>query len=154
MTLIPRGPLLFDTSAYIRFFHHNGWPWLATRRERFERTILTAVVAAELYAGTRSAEEKQAVDELCLAHRSLGNLSSPSAELWLEAGVLLGRYERIYGRLRMADHFRDVLIALEAAEHHATLITENASDFLRWQRLFRSAGKGLAVFDLRKAREK
>ena len=54
----------------------------------------------------------------------------------------------------MADHFRDVLIALEAAEHHATLITENASDFLRWQKLFRSAGKGLAVFDLRKAREK
>lgn len=150
MTPIPRGLLVFDTSAYIRFFHQNAASWLATRRGRFEQTILTAVVAAELYAGTRSAEEKQAVDELCLAHRSLGNFSSPSAELWLEAGVLLGRYARIYGSLRMADHFRDVLIALEASNNGATLMTENARDFRRWQKLLRSTGRNLRVFDLSK----
>lgn len=148
MMPIPRGRLLFDTSAYIRFFHQNAPSWLAIRRSRFERTILTAVVAAELYAGTRSTEEKQAVDELCLAHRSLGSFSSPSAELWLEAGVLLGRYARIYGNLRMADHFRDVLIVLEAANNGATLMTANARDFRRWQKLLRSTGRNLRMFDL------
>src|SRR5256886_11119795 len=41
----------------------------------FQRTILTAVVAAELYAGTHDHREKRALDELCKAHRALGHFS-------------------------------------------------------------------------------
>ncbi len=148
MTAIPRGPLLFDTSAYIRFFREGAYAWLAEDPGLFKRSILTVVVAAELFAGARSVEEKQALDDLCLAHRSLGSLSSPPAESWIVAGVLLGRYARVYGQLRMADHFRDVLIALEAARHRATLMTENTLDFLRWRRLLRSSGENLKISDL------
>jgi predicted nucleic acid-binding protein len=47
--------------------------------------------------------------------------------------------------------FRDILIALEAAKNAATLVTENARDFLRWQKLLRPTGRDLRLFDLRKA---
>jgi hypothetical protein len=51
----------------------------------------------------------------------------------------------------MVDHLRDILIALEAAKNGATLVTENARDFLRWQKLLRSTGRDLRLCDLRKA---
>lgn len=150
MSRIPLGPVLFDSSAYIRFFREGAYPWLASDGELFQRTILSAVVAAELYAGTRSPEEKVQLDRLCLAHEALGNFSSPIRESWLQAGLMMGRYARRYGSLRAADHFRDVLIALEAVENAATLMTENARDFLRWQRLLLASGKRLKMVDLRR----
>ena len=74
-------------------------------------------------------------------------LSEP--EVWLEAGRMLGRYARLYGSVRMADHFRDGLIALEAAKQRATLVTENARDFSRWKMLLRATGRALVVLDSR-----
>jgi hypothetical protein len=94
-------------------------------------------------------EDKHALDGLCGAHRALGNLSCPGEDLWLQAGTLLCRYARLHGELRPADHFRDVLIALEAVRSGATLMTENARDFQRWEALLRAAGHRLRVFDLR-----
>jgi predicted nucleic acid-binding protein len=99
MSRIPRGPVLFDASVYIRFIREGAYPWLGSDGQLFQRTILTAVVAAELYAGTRSAEEKVQLDSLCLAHGTLGNFSSPKRESWLEAGQMMGRYARRYGSL-------------------------------------------------------
>jgi len=49
----------------------------------------------------------------------------------------------------MADHFRDGLIALEAAKQRATLVTENARDFSRWKMLLRATGRALVVLDSR-----
>jgi predicted nucleic acid-binding protein len=47
-------------------------------------------------------------------------------------------------------HFRDLLIALEAAQAGATLVTENARDFARWKSLLSSARKTLKLFNASK----
>jgi predicted nucleic acid-binding protein len=112
MRPLPGGPVLFDTSAYIRQIRENAYPWLAQDVKLFRRTVLSAVVAAELYAGTQSVEDKRALDDLCGAHRALGKLSCPAQDTWLQAGTLLCRYARLHREFRLTDHFRDVLIAL------------------------------------------
>lgn len=140
--------LLFDTSIYIRYLRDGKPAWVAEDRAIVERCVLTWVVAAELYAGTRDAGEKKWIDELCRWHHALGTLSHPGPESWLEAGLLIGRYRRIYGDLHMADHFRDLLISLEASKHDATFLTDNVHDFIRWKKLLRSAGRSLKLGNL------
>lgn len=131
MTSLPPGLLLFDTGIYIRFSRGEDYFWLGDDLGIFQRTVLTAVVAAELYAGTHDRREKRAVDEMCLAHRALGHFSSPPADAWTEAGILLRRARSAYGQIDFVHHFRDLLIALEAVRAGATLVTENAGDFAR-----------------------
>ena len=147
MTPLPPGPLLFDAGVYIRFSRGEAYAWLGEDARVFERTILTAVVAAELYAGARDHQEKRALDELCRAHRSLGRLSSPPATAWIEAGILLRRARSTFRQIDFVHHFRDLLVALEAAREGATLVTENVRDFARWKSLLASAQKTLRIFD-------
>ncbi len=149
MSLFRRGLLLFDTSAYIRYLHEGSYSWLRYDRVLFRRTILPAVVAAELYAGGRGRDDKPALDAMCQQHRAVGTLSSPTLDSWLLGGILLQRYARLYGEVRFTYHFRAILIALEAVRHRATLMTENARNFLRWRRLLRANQQDLKVFDLR-----
>jgi predicted nucleic acid-binding protein len=146
MMTLPAGPLLFDTGIYIRFSRGERYQWLGEDARVFRRTVLTAVVAAELYAGTRDRREKRILDELCRAHSALGNFSSPPAAAWIDAGILLRRARAAFGQMDPARHFRDVLIALEAARAGATLVTENAGDFVRWRSLLRSADQTLKLF--------
>lgn len=147
MMALPAGPLLFDTGIYIRFSRGESYSWLGEDAQVFRRTILTAVVAAELYAGTRDRREKRILDELCRAHSALGNFSSPPAAAWIDAGILLRRARAAFGQMELVRHFRDVLIALEAARSGATLVTENAGDFTRWRSLLRSANQSLKLFN-------
>jgi|SRR5579871_181374 len=143
---LPPGPLLFDTGIYIRFNRGEDYLWLDDAPGIFQRTVLTSVVAAELYAGTRDRREKIAVDELCRAHDALGHFSSPPAAAWIEAGVLLRRARSAYGQIDFVHHFRDLLIAAEAVRARATLVTENARDFARWRSLLASSRKTLKLF--------
>jgi predicted nucleic acid-binding protein len=147
MSPLPAGPLLFDAGIYIRFSRGEGYAWLGQDARVFQRTILTAVVAAELYAGTHDHREKRTLDELCRAHHSLGHLASPPATTWVEAGILLRRARSAFGQMDFVHHFRDLLIALEAAREGATLVTENVRDFARWKSLLASAQKTLKLFD-------
>jgi predicted nucleic acid-binding protein len=147
MTSLPAGPLLFDTGIYIRFSRKEDYLWLFEDARVFQRTVMTAVVAAELYAGTRDRREKRALDELCEAHRALGHFLAPAAATWVEAGVLLRRARRVFGEMRFVHHFRDILIAAEAARAGATLVTENVKDFARWKSALASARKRLKLFD-------
>jgi predicted nucleic acid-binding protein len=142
---VPRGRPLLDTSVYIRHARDSSHPWIENP-DIIQRSILTVVVAAELYAGARNPEDKRDLDALCRWHRALGSLSSPDSGAWLDAGQFLGRYIRLHGALAVANHFRDILIALEAVRHQATLLTENIQDFLRWQKVLRASGRNLAVF--------
>jgi hypothetical protein len=71
MTALQAGPLLFDTGVYIRFSRGQNYLWLGEDARIFQRTILTAVVAAELYAGTHDHREKRVLDELCKATKPL-----------------------------------------------------------------------------------
>lgn len=146
MSAIPIGPLLLDTGIYIRYLRGEKYGWLGTDAQIFQRTILTAVVASELYAGTRSRAEKRALDKLCSAHESMGHFSAPPARAWTDAGLLLRRGSERFGQLEFVAHFRDVLIALEALRNGSALGTENVSDFARWKSLLGSAGKALKVF--------
>ena len=147
MISLPTGPLMFDTGIYIRFSRGENYLWLGEDARVFQRTILTAVVAAELYAGTHSHREKRALDELCQAHRALGRFSSPSAASWVDTGILLRRARSVFGQVDFVRHFRDLLIAVEAAGARATLVTENIGDFARWRSILSSAKKTLKLFN-------
>ena len=46
MSSLPAGLLLFDTGIYIRFSRGEKYFWLGEDAQIFQRTILTAVVAA------------------------------------------------------------------------------------------------------------
>lgn len=147
MISLPAGPLLFDTGIYIRFSRGENYLWLGEDARVFQRTILTAVVAAELYAGTRNQREKRALDELCQAHRALGHFSSPPAAAWIDIGILLRRARSAFGQMDFVHHFRDLLIAVEAVRAGATLVTENVGDFARWRSLLASARNTLKLFN-------
>ena len=147
MTALPAGPLLFDTGIYIRFSRGESYLWLGEDARVFQRTILTAVVAAELYAGTHEHREKRVLDELCRAHRALGHFSSPPAAAWIDAGILLRRARSTFGQMDFVGRYRDLLIALEAVQTRATLVTENIGDFARWKSLLASARKTLKLFN-------
>jgi predicted nucleic acid-binding protein len=146
MIPLPAGPLLFDTGIYIRFSRGENFLWLGEDPRVFQRTILTAVVAAELYAGTRDHRGKRALDELCRAHHALGHFSSPPAAAWIDTGILLRRARRTFGRMDFVRHFRDLLIAMDAVRTGATLVTENLGDFERWKSLLASSRKTLKLF--------
>jgi predicted nucleic acid-binding protein len=146
MLPLPAGPLLFDTGIYIRFSRGEDYLWLGEDAGVFQRTILTAVVAAELYAGTHDRQEKRTLDELCRAHDALGHFSEPSAADWIETGILLRRARTAHGQMDFIHHFRDLLIALEAVRARATLVNENAGDFGRWRSLLASSRRILKLF--------
>ncbi len=146
MISLPPGPLLFDTGIYIRFSRGENYLWLGEDARVLQRTILTAVVAAELYAGTHNHREKRALDELCQAHSALGHFSSPSAAAWIDTGILLRRARDVFGQMDFVRHFRDLLIAVEAARAGATLVTENVGDFARWRSILASTKKTLKLF--------
>lgn len=146
MSVLPGGPLLFDTGIYIRFSRRERYLWLGEDHRVFQRTILSAVVAAELYADTREQREKRTLDRLCQAHHALGHFSCPPASSWIETGNLLRRARARFGQMDFVRHFRDLLIALEASRADATLVTENVDDFERWKGLLLSARKTLKLF--------
>lgn len=147
MTALPAGLLLFDTGIHIRFSRGENYLWLGEDARVFQRTIQTAVVAAELYAGTHDHREKRVLDALCRAHRALGHFSSPPAATWIDAGILLRRARSTFGQMDFAGHFRDLLITLEAVQTRATLVTEAIGDFARWKSLLASARKTLKLFN-------
>jgi predicted nucleic acid-binding protein len=147
MSVLPAGLLLFDTGIYIRFSRGEKYPWLGEDAQLFQRTILTAVVAAELYAGTHSQQEKRALDQLCQAHSALSHFSSPPGSAWIDTGILLSRSRRTFGQMDFVRHFRDLLIASEAMRTGATLVSENSRDFARWKSLLVSSRKTLKLFN-------
>ena len=147
MSSLPAGLRLFDKGMYIRFSRGEKYLWLGEDARIFERTILTAVVAAELYAGTHSLQEKRALDELCQAHRALAHFSSSPCSAWIDAGILFRRSQSTFGQVDFASHVRDLQIASEALQTGATLVTENSRDFERWKSLLASARKTLKLFN-------
>jgi len=146
MISLPAGPLLFDTGIYIRFGRERNYSWLGEDARMFQRTILTAVVAAHLYAGTNNRREKRALDELCHAHRALNHFSSPPAAAWIDTGILR-RGRSVFGQMDLLHDFHELLIAfLKPRGAGATLVTESVADFVDWRSLL-AAGKTLKLFN-------
>jgi predicted nucleic acid-binding protein len=103
--------------------------------------ILSAVVAMELYAGTRSRGDKQDLDRMVQALTGVGRVVSLEPEDFSTAGQLAATYSRRYGQITLRDHANDILIALGAWRARAELFTVNRQDMERWQQLLRRSGK-------------
>jgi predicted nucleic acid-binding protein len=117
--------VIFDTSVLIDHL----------RTGRYEKRIdsLTglirnsSVVLAELWRGANKHQEHKVLEALARNHPIL----TPTEKNWLESGQILGK---IYARKgfspeKLRDLHFDVLIALTARSHGATLITSNRADF-------------------------
>ncbi|HEX7406827.1 MAG TPA: PIN domain-containing protein [Candidatus Binatia bacterium] len=143
-------PVLFDTSIYIPHLRGEAYTALIGNAVRSARVRLSAVVLAELYAGTRSPRDKADLDIVRRGYQSLGFLSVPDAEDWARAGQAIRRYRHVYGDIEPRAHLNDVLILLSGARIGAEVVTENAVPFTRWAVLFRRMGFPVRVRKVRR----
>lgn len=117
--------LLFDTSIFVDQLRTDR------HRERIAsvsgRIRHSSVVLAELLRGAKKRSDRDFVE-------ALGKhppLLTPSEKNWLESGRLLTRMsvERGFPPEKLRDLHFDVLIALTASTHGATVVTSNRADF-------------------------
>jgi len=117
--------LLFDTSIFVDQLRTGR------HRERIAsvsgRIRHSSVVLAELFRGAKRRSDRDFVE--ILSDRSL--LLTPSEKNWLDSGHLLSRMSVDHGFSpeKLRDLHFDVLIALTAATHGATVVTSNRTDF-------------------------
>ncbi len=145
-----RSLVLFDTSIYIPYLRGEAYTTLIEAAVRTGQVRLSIVVLAELYAGTRSAQDKADLDAVLRAYRSLGFLAVPTVEDWARTGQGIRRYCRLYGDIEPREHMNDVLILLSGAAIRAEVVTENAKLFSRWAVLFRRMGVPTRVREVRR----
>lgn len=101
---------------------------------------LSAVVACELYAGTRSQGERGLLDRLVRGALRAQRLLVPTSDEWVQAGTLIARRIRLHGTLRPRDHLADVLIVVSTARVAGEVLTANRRHFEAWTELARRAG--------------
>jgi hypothetical protein len=100
---------LRDRPEAVEFVHHPG-----------VRPAVSAITAAELFAGARTATEERRIDDLL--HQLLVR------DINLEVARLGGAYRRRYGQSHGV-LIPDALIAATAQVHGARLVTRNARHF-------------------------
>ena len=139
---MPR-PLIPDTTELIAA--------IRSPRPTFFDTImhgqvwLSSVVACELYAGTRSQQERQLLDKLVRGAARAERLLIPTMNDWTMAGTLMARRVRLEGAIRPRDHLADVLIVISAARLGGEIATANRRHFLAWTALAQRAGLDVTV---------
>jgi predicted nucleic acid-binding protein len=112
---------------------------------RSGRSRLSSVALQELYAGARTPADKGNYDSINRMFLSRGYVVTPDHADWVLSGVILARHQQLYGAVEPQDHINDILIALCAVKANAELVTENATDMERWQRMLRRSGKVLNI---------
>jgi predicted nucleic acid-binding protein len=124
---------VLDTQLYIAAYRNQD---RAHELERFlarhlPRTYLSAVVALEFLAGARSRERRREIREGILApFERTGRIITPSPRTWQRGGEVLSKLAASGERPVTSESFtNDVLLALSAAEHGVTVVTENIRDF-------------------------
>ncbi len=132
--------LLFDTSVYIPYLRSEAYGALLERAARSGRVRVSSVVLSELYAGTRTAQDKADLDTVSRSYGALGYLTTPSAEDWALAGQAIRRHRALHGDIVPSEHMHDLLILLSAARAGAVVVTENAAHFARWAAIVRKMG--------------
>ena len=106
---------------------------------------LSAVVACELYSGTRSAADASQLDRLMRGADRAHRVLVPTVEDWTRAGQLLARRIRPHGALRPRDHLADVLIVASAGRIGGEILTSNRIHFDLWADLARRSGLDVIV---------
>ena len=117
--------IIFDTSVFIDHLRTNRH---ADRLENLSGLIRnSSVVLSELARGATHESELDFVSILAKNHPIL----TPTERNWLESGSLLYRMreDRGFSPGKLRDLHFDVLIALTARNHGATIITSNQADF-------------------------
>jgi predicted nucleic acid-binding protein len=116
-------PYLLDSSVLVDGMRTGKF---TARIDALGELSISTVVLAELWRGARPLDRK-----FLLELESLGDLLTPSEADWIESGEVLFEAN---AKLKLSPeklrglHF-DVLIALTAHSHNATVITTNAKDF-------------------------
>jgi predicted nucleic acid-binding protein len=108
------------------------------------------VVLQELYAGARSNADKRDLDAIHRAFSSRGYVVTPEHLDWVDAGIILARYQRGHGEVEPRHHINDILIVLGAAKLDADLVTENAGDMERWRRMLRGRMKKSRILGVKR----
>ena len=135
--------MVADTTAFIAAIRGQAPDTVAAVRRG--QIWLSAVVLAELYAGTRSAEEARHLDRLGREAERGDRLLVPVAQDWIAAGRLIAPRVRVHGAIRPRDHLADVLVVLAAARLGGEVLTANVHHLETWARLARRAGHDVIV---------
>ena len=106
---------------------------------------LSAVVACELYSGTRSPTEASQLDRLLRGAGRAQRVLVPTGEDWTRTGQLLARRIRLHGSLRPRDHLADALIVASAGRIGGEILTSNRAHFEIWADLARRSGLDVVV---------
>jgi len=117
--------VIFDTSIFIDHLRTNKH---VDRFQNLSGLIRnSSVVLSELARGATHESELDFVSILAKNHPIL----TPTERNWLESGSLLYRMreDRGFSPEKLRDLHFDVLIALTARSHGATIITSNKADF-------------------------
>lgn len=122
-----------DTSVWFRFFREGTTRAFMQRSLRRGTVFLSSVVAYELYLGATNQDDKHDLDGIQAAFHGAGLL--PSCGDWYGAAVVLEKYQGLKGAIDPRAHVNDLLILLCAAQLRATLLTWNAADMARWNRM-------------------
>lgn len=137
------GLQIFDSSVLIPWLRDGSYDQLVTASFTSRQFVLCTVVWMELYAGTRSANDKRDLDRMAQALTDIERVISPQPEDFYQAGQMIAYYARQYGAIQPREHANDALIALCASRTSATLITENEEHMKKWQRILKRSGRRL-----------
>jgi predicted nucleic acid-binding protein len=124
---------LLDTNVYIKAcqaeekriqFRKTFFPLLPA-------TVLSAVVAYELYVNAQDRHTRRLVQELISPMERTGRVVSPTFADWIETSKVIAAIEEKdrSWRSKLPMLLNDILIALCARRVGATLITYNKDDF-------------------------
>jgi predicted nucleic acid-binding protein len=117
--------IIFDTSVFVDHLRTNCHQERIASLTGLIRT--SSVVLAELWRGATKLSERKFLAALERNHPIL----TPTEKNWLESGRILARIHSDAGipPEKLRDLHFDVLIALTARTHGASLITSNRTDF-------------------------
>ena len=133
--------LLVDSSIFIAAPSYRPYRQFLNEAVRRQWLLLSSVVVMELYAGFKSQESRRAFTELHTRLYTRKRVVAVQHEDFLLAGRVLFHISRRQGQLDFKDHFRDGLIAVSAARHGATVVTENGRNFELWRDGFIRSGR-------------
>lgn len=138
-------PEVSDSTVLVRLTHAGRGLQPLIDRISTGRFWLSSVVAAEFFAGTRSADDARDFARFVAVMERAARVLTPTHRDWIVAGRLLSRRVRLHGSLRPRDHLADVLIVVSAARIGATVMTANLRHFEPWGALARSAGLDVQI---------
>lgn len=119
---------LIDTGVYIGHWEHGRYDDLLADVGRTFVVRQSVVVLSELRRGARTAAARRLVERLA---RTATAWWTPLDDDWWDAGQMIQAIgdARRWDTAKRRDFQNDVLIALTARRHGATVVTTNGADF-------------------------